>query len=252
MVNLTVNGQRVSMPQGATVLEAVRAIGADLPTLCHHDGLTPYGVCRLCMVAVTEPKHVLIAACCHPVEEGMVVESQAPEAVAARRMTLEFLLGRCPQAALIQEMAAKEGVTASRFGNPEAENVEELCILCGLCVRVCREAIGANAISFIGRGIERRVGTPFEVHSEACIGCGACAEICPTGAVKMEDRGNQRFLHTWHTTIELQACARCGQYFAPKPLAFIQELLPETVEMWDLCPQCRQKATARQWLEVGG
>lgn len=252
MVNLTVNGQRVSMPEDATVLEAVRAIGADLPTLCHHDGLTPYGVCRLCMVAVTEPKHALIAACCHPVEDGMVVESEAPEAVSARRMTLEFLLSRCPQATLLQEMAANEGVTCSRFNGPEPEKVEALCILCGLCVRVCREAIGANAISFIGRGMDRRVGTPFEVHSEACIGCGACAEICPTGAVKMEDRGNQRFLHTWNTTIELQACSACGQYFAPKPLAFIQELLPETAESWSLCPPCRQKTTARQWLEGRG
>ncbi|MBN1146288.1 MAG: (2Fe-2S)-binding protein [Anaerolineales bacterium] len=250
MVNLTVNGKRVSVPAQATVLQAVRAAGETLPTLCHHDGLTPYGVCRLCMVAITEPRQALIASCVHPVEEGLVVETEAPEAVAARRLTLEFLLSRCPQSELIREMAAEQGLTGSRFGEPEPEKAAELCVLCGLCVRVCREAIGANAISFIGRGVQRKVGAPFEVHAEACIGCGACAEICPTGAVKIEDRGNKRYLHTWNTVVELQACSQCGEFFAPEPMAFIQESLPETAGSWRLCPQCRQRAAARQWLAV--
>jgi bidirectional [NiFe] hydrogenase diaphorase subunit len=250
MVNLSVNGQPVSVPEEATVLDAIRAAGVELPTLCHHDGLTPYGVCRLCMVAITEPQQALIAACAHPAEEGLVLETHSPEAVSARRMTLEFLLSRCPQSDLIQEMASNEGLTVSRFSEPGSEESDELCMLCGLCVRVCWEAIGANAISFIGRGVDRRVGSPFEVQSESCIGCGACAEICPTGAVKIEDRGNLRILHNWNTTIELQACPACGEYFSPKPMAFIKEMLPETAESWSLCPQCRQHTTARQLLSA--
>jgi bidirectional [NiFe] hydrogenase diaphorase subunit len=250
MVNLTVNGKVVSVPEDATVLQAVRVAGEELPTLCHHDGLTPYGVCRLCMVAVTEPYRALIAACAHPVEDGLVVETHEAEAISARRMTLEFLLSRCPGSDLIQKMAGDEGLTSSRFGEPQPEDADELCILCGLCVRVCWEAIGANAISFIGRGVDRKVGTPFDVHSEACIGCGACAEICPTGAIEIEDRGNLRYLHTWNTTIELRACLECGEYFAPEPMAFVQDQLPETAESWDLCPKCRQRTTARQLLTV--
>lgn len=251
MVNLTVNGQPASVPEGTILLEAVRSIGVDLPTLCYHEGLTPYGACRLCMVTITAPRHALVASCTYPVEEGMVVETDAPEAVAARRMALEFLLSRCPHSDVIFELASREGVTSSRFGEPLSDQADELCMLCGLCVRVCRELIGAAAISFIGRGTERRVGTPFDMHSDACIGCGACAEICPTNAIKIEDRGNKRILHTWNTTVELHACPECGRFFAPKPMSFLKEMFPEINDQWDLCPACRQQRTTSQWLNTG-
>jgi len=249
MINLTVNGQPVAMLEGATLLEAARAAGAELPTLCHHEGLTPYGACRLCMVTIAAPRQALVASCAYPVEEGLVVETDSGEAIAARRLALEFLLSRCPQSDVIRDMAAKEGVAASRFGAPPAERADELCVLCGLCVRVCREAIGAAAIGFIGRGTGRRVGTPFEVQSTSCIGCGACAEICPTDAIRMEDRGNKRILHTWNTTVELHACPECGRFFAPEPMAFLGEMFPEVEKLWTLCPKCRQERAARQWVE---
>ncbi|HUX77515.1 MAG TPA: 2Fe-2S iron-sulfur cluster-binding protein [Anaerolineae bacterium] len=249
MVNLTVNGCPTSVSADATLLQAVRAAGVELPTLCYHEGLAPFGACRLCMVAITEPNHALVASCAYPVEEGVAVETDAPEAVAARQLALEFLLSRCPQSDVIRELAAREGVTGSRFGAPPPERADELCMLCGLCVRVCREAIGAAAISFVGRGMERRVDTPFDVHSDACIGCGACAEICPTGAIEVEDRGNQRILRTWNTTVELHACPDCGRFFAPEPTAFLQEMLPEAADVWGLCPVCLRRRTARQWIE---
>ena len=187
LVSLTVNGRPVAVPEGTLLLEAVRAAGVELPTLCYHEGLAPYGACRLCMVAITEPSRALVASCAYPVEEGLVVETDAPEAVTARRLALESLLSRCPQSDVIRELAAREGVTGSRFGAPPPERADELCVLCGLCVRVCREAIGAAAISFVGRGMERRVGTPFDLHADACIGCGACAEICPTEVFSYSD-----------------------------------------------------------------
>jgi bidirectional [NiFe] hydrogenase diaphorase subunit len=249
MVDLTVNGQPVSVPQGTVLLEAVRAAGVELPTLCYHEGLAPYGACRLCMVAITEPRSAIVASCAYPAEEGLVLETDAPQAVAARRLALEFLLGRYPQAQVIQQMGAQEGVTSSRFDAPLPEGANELCVLCGLCVRVCREAIGAAAISFIGRGSERRVGTPFDRQSEACIGCGACAEICPTGAVQVEDRGNKRILHTWNTVVELHPCPECGRFFAPEPMAFLEDAMPEVADAWALCPDCRMVRTSRQWIE---
>jgi bidirectional [NiFe] hydrogenase diaphorase subunit len=249
MVKLTVNGCPVHVDDDATLLQAVRATGVELPTLCHHDALPPYGACRLCMVSITAPHHALVAACTYPVEEGLVVETEDPEAVAVRRLALEFLLSRCPQSDVIRELAAREGVTGSRFGEPPPQRADELCVLCGLCVRVCREVIGSAALCFIGRGTERRVGTPFEVHSEACIGCGACAEVCPTGAIKIEDRGDKRILYTWNTTVELHACPECGRFFAPEPTALLKEMLPEVAEVWSLCPECRRHRTARQWIE---
>ncbi|MCX7706942.1 MAG: 4Fe-4S dicluster domain-containing protein, partial [Anaerolineae bacterium] len=116
--------------------------------------------------------------------------------------------------------------------------------LCGLCVRVCRDLVGAAAIGFIGRGAGREVGAPFRVQAEACIGCGACAAVCPTGAVRIEDRNGQRVLHTWNTVVPLKPCPSCGQPFAPEPMAFLQAL-PDTVgHLWGLCPACRRKAAA--------
>jgi bidirectional [NiFe] hydrogenase diaphorase subunit len=246
MVNLTVNGQQVAVHEDATLLQAVRAAGVELPTLCYHEGLAPYGACRLCMVAITAPYQAVVASCHRPVEEGLMVETDSPDAMAIRRLVLEFLLSRCPQSDQVRALAATAGVTASRFGPPPADRAAELCVLCGLCVRVCREAIGAAAIGFIGRGAEREVGPPFKVQSETCIGCGACAQVCPTGAVQMEDVGDKRILHTWNTTVTLHACPECGGFFAPEPTAFLKEMLPEIAELWALCPQCRRKKAAQQ------
>lgn len=249
MVQVTVNNMTVEVPEDATVLQAVRSAGVELPTLCYHEGLAPYGACRLCMVSLKVPRRDLIVSCVYPVEDGMKVDTQTPSAVAARRMALEFLLGRCPQSKLIQNLAEKMGVTASRFAVASSVGNDELCVLCGLCVRVCHEAIGARAIGFMGRGEHRKVGSPFELHSEACIGCGACAEICPTGAITMVDRGGIRTLTTWNTQIELIECPDCGRYFVPRKMSFIKEMFPEIEALLTLCPECRNQKTARQWLE---
>jgi bidirectional [NiFe] hydrogenase diaphorase subunit len=248
---LTINGRAVEAPQGLTLLGAIRQAGEYVPTLCHWEGLPPYGACRLCLVEVSRPgagdpapQASVVAACTCPVEEGLVIETDGPRATAVRRMMFEFMLARCPNSAVIQDLAAEARVTQTRFSaNGDSS---ELCILCGLCIRVCRDLVGAAAISFIDRGADRVVGAPFQLQSEACIGCAACAAVCPTGAVRIEDVDGQRLLHTWNTTVPLHVCPRCGEPYAPEPMAFLKEQVPVSAELWGLCPKCRRQATIDQ------
>ena len=250
MPEITINGRAFEAPSGVPLLQAIRQAGERLPTLCHWDGLPPYGACRLCLVEIEQPgesEPEVVAACTYPVVDGLVVDTRGPQATAVRRMMLEFMLARCPNSATIQALAAEAGLDQSRF--PANDNASELCVLCGLCVRVCRDLVGAAAISFIDRGADRLVGAPFQLQSDACIGCAACVAVCPTGAVSVEDIDGQRVLRTWNTTVPLHRCPECGQPYAPEPMAFLMEQVPVSAELWGLCPKCRRQNTAEQ-LEV--
>ena len=175
MVNLTINGLDVSVEKGTTILEAATFYGFPIPTLCHKEGLSPYGACRLCVVEIgEEPQSKLVSSCTYPVEEGLKVRTGSQRVVNTRKMIIELLLASCPQSKTIQDLAAKYGVRQQRF-RQEYED----CILCGLCVRMCNEQMMAGAIGFRGRGENRSIGTPFDIQSDVCRLCGACMEICP-------------------------------------------------------------------------
>jgi NADH dehydrogenase/NADH:ubiquinone oxidoreductase subunit G len=250
MPEVTINGRAFEASPGTSLLQAIRQAGESLPTLCHWEGLPAYGACRLCLVEVEQPgssDRAVVAACSYPVAEGLVVDTRGPQATAVRQMMLEFMLARCPNSVTIQQMAAEYGLSQTRF--PINDNADELCILCGLCVRVCRDLVGAAAISFVDRGNDRLVGAPFHLQSEACIGCAACAAVCPTGAVSVEDVDGQRVLRTWNTTVPLHRCPECGQPYAPEPMAFLTQQVPVSAELWGMCPKCRRQNTAEQ-LEV--
>ncbi|NWG01946.1 MAG: (2Fe-2S)-binding protein [Syntrophaceae bacterium] len=175
MITLYLNGLEVSVEEGMTILEAARFMGFPIPTLCHQDGLSPYGACRLCVVEIgEEPKTKLVSSCTYPVEEGLHVRTASQRVMHARRMILELLLGSCPQSKTIQDLASMYNIRQQRF-RQEYEN----CILCGLCVRMCEEQMMAKAIGFRSRGENRSIGTPFDIQSEDCRRCGACIYICP-------------------------------------------------------------------------
>ena len=175
MIALCINGLRVSVDEGATLLEAAQLVGFPIPTLCHMEGLTPYGACRLCVVEIGQgAKARLVTACTYPAEEGLKVRTASHRVIRARKMILELMLASCPQSKTIQDLASAHGVRRQRF-----RQEHEDCILCGRCVRMCEEQMMAKAIGFRGRGARRSIGTPFDAKSETCRGCGGCMYVCP-------------------------------------------------------------------------
>jgi NADH dehydrogenase/NADH:ubiquinone oxidoreductase subunit G len=175
MINLTINGLNVSVEEGSTLLEAAQFFGFPIPTLCHMEGLSPYGACRLCVVEIGEgPKAKLVSSCTYPAQEGLKVRTTSNRVKRARKMILELLLASCPQSKVIQDLASKYEVRQQRF-----KQEYEDCILCGLCVRMCKEQMMAKAIGFHGRGENRGLGTPFDIKSEVCRLCGGCMYVCP-------------------------------------------------------------------------
>jgi bidirectional [NiFe] hydrogenase diaphorase subunit len=175
VINLRINGLKVAVEEGSTILEAARFLGFPIPTLCHMDGLTPYGACRLCVVEIgVGPKAKLVSSCTYPAEEGMVVRTASNRVIRARKMVIELLLATCPQSKVIQDIASSLEVRQQRF-----KQEHEDCILCGLCVRMCSEQMMAKAIGFRGRGEKRSLGTPFDAKSEVCRLCGGCIYVCP-------------------------------------------------------------------------
>jgi bidirectional [NiFe] hydrogenase diaphorase subunit len=175
VINLSINGIPVEVERGTTILEAAQFLGFPIPTLCHMEGLSPYGACRLCVVEIGEgPKARLVSSCTYPAEEGLKVRTASSRVVKARKMVLELLLASCPQSKVIQDLASAHEVRQQRF-----RQEHEDCILCGLCVRMCKEQMVAEAIGFQGRGENRRIGTPFDAKSEQCRQCGGCSYVCP-------------------------------------------------------------------------
>lgn len=175
MVELTIDGIKTRAPEGTLVLEAAREMGIVIPTLCYHPGLSSYGACRICMVEVGKGNRSLLeASCTLPVAEGQVILTNSERVKEARRMIVELLLASCPNSKTLQDMAANMGINKVRFRIKDKN-----CILCGLCVRYCREQMQSGGVGFISRGISRRVATAFGVTPEECRNCSGCEWICP-------------------------------------------------------------------------
>lgn len=201
---LLIDEKEVSARAGQTILEVARENGIRIPTLCHLDGLSDVGACRMCLVEIKgSPK--LLPACVATVQEGMEVSTATERLRTHRRMILELLFaernhicsvcvanGHCE----LQSLAQEQGVTHVRlpYRNPElgvdASNERftldhNRCILCTRCVRVCAEIEGAHVWDVMGRGINSMVIS--DLHEEwgasSCTRCGKCVQVCPTGAL---------------------------------------------------------------------
>jgi len=237
MVRLKVDGQELEVAEGLTLLQAAASVDIDIPTLCYHEGLGPYGSCRVCLVEIKEGRRKgLVSACTYPVEEGLEIETDNPRVRKTRKMMIELLVARCPDSPRLRELAEAAGVSEPRF-----EKEEEDCILCGLCVRACRE-LGINSIGFINRGAKREVATPFQEPSEVCLGCQACAYLCPTGAIRVEFQPEGMQLERWKTWLRLQNCPACGRPYIPERQQSYLKGKDLLSEESSLCPSCRRKS----------
>lgn len=191
-VTVQIDNQSIEVPEGSYVLEAARQLGIEIPTLCYYAHMTPYAACRLCAVEARngEGWSKIVTACNYPVWEGLKIVTDSPRVTHARRVNLEMLMSRCAKLPVLEEMARQFGIDEPRWGYGT-----DTCVLCGLCVRVCDDIVGAHALAFTDRGITRRVSTAFGEAASDCILCGACAGVCPTGHIRIEDLSEQTVHH---------------------------------------------------------
>jgi len=224
VINITIDDRKLRVPEGWTILEAARENGIEIPTLCYHEALEPYGACRLCVVELEMgSRSRLVASCVYPCEEGAIVRTDSEMVRHSRRTTVELLMTSAAHIPLIQELAAKMGVT-----EPRVRLQPDDCILCGLCVRACQEIVGVSAISLVNRGVDKKVKPPFEIASRDCIGCSTCVFVCPTGAIKLEDIGEPKLAHHWASDFQVVQCRICGDhYLSPEPVTDYERLFAE-------------------------
>lgn len=205
VVTLTVNDELISAQSDQTLLSALRENNVSIPTLCHLDGLSERGGCRLCLVEI-EGNAKLQAACVTKVQEGMVVQTHTERLTEYRKMILELLFaernhvcavcvmnGNCE----LQYQAAHAGMDHVRYDYlhpdlPMDASHERFvidhnrCILCTRCVRVCDEIEGAHVWDVMGRGVDSRIISDLNEpwgNSTVCTSCGKCVQTCPTGAL---------------------------------------------------------------------
>jgi NADH dehydrogenase/NADH:ubiquinone oxidoreductase subunit G len=177
---LTIDGKEVKAQEGMTVLEAATSVGINIPTLCYHPKLEPFGGCRLCIVEIEQRGWTRLAvSCVYPVEKGIIVRTRSEKVDRIRKMVLELQLAHAPDSFVLQDLAKEYGADPNRF-----EKEASFCIHCGLCVRYCAEVKKANAIGFVDRGIRKEISFIPEIASKECWQCKECFPLCPTEALQ--------------------------------------------------------------------
>jgi predicted molibdopterin-dependent oxidoreductase YjgC len=229
-VAITIDGKRVAVPEGATLLEATRKLGIDTPTLCFLETLTPVNACRVCVVEL-EGSRTLVPACSRKAEAGMVVHTESERVRLSRRLVLEFLASSVDvsTAPSLQGYMKRYGAKPERFGTragtvrQEAKLDNDLymrdyskCILCYKCVEACGvDAQNTFAIGVAGRGFSAHISTEFEIPlpESACVYCGNCIGVCPTGALMFKTEYDMRSAGAWNESQQTRTdtiCPYCG------------------------------------------
>ena len=230
-VTLTIDGQSVTVPEGATVLDACNSIEIDTPTLCWGETLTPANACRVCMVEL-EGARTLIPACSRRAEQDMVIHTDSERVQLNRRMVLELLASSVDMTLTSPEVRGwirQYGAQPSRFGAAAATVAQPVkvdndlyvrdysrCILCYKCVEACGvDAQNTFAIAVAGRGFDAHISTEFDtpLPDSACVYCGNCIGVCPTGALMFKSEHDMRSAGAWDEskqTVTETVCPYCG------------------------------------------
>lgn len=179
-IQFTIDGKEVTAQEGMTILEVAQHAGIDIPTLCHHEKLEPYGGCRLCIVEVEERGWTkLVVSCVFLAKNGIMVRTRSEKVDRIRKTIVELLMAHAPDAPQLVELARTYGAERDRFGKDPS-----FCIHCGLCVRYCAEVAQKNALGFVDRGINKEISFIPEIAAKECWDCKECFELCPTSALQ--------------------------------------------------------------------
>lgn len=210
MLTVTLNGTQVTGAPDTTILDLARGHGIDIPTLCHHPKLSPLGACRLCLVEV-QGSRTLVASCHTPIAPNMVINTDSPRVLKARRTVIELTLAShsgfcwaCDKANMceLKQIASAMGIGLPQYDLPKRYYAQEdanpyvvrdltKCILCRRCTRACREIKGAGILAVGYRGFESKIVYDKDrpLDSAVCADCDVCVSVCPVGALtKAEDR----------------------------------------------------------------
>ena len=211
LINLTIDGQKVTVPEGTTILNAAKQVGIDIPTLCFLKDINEVGDCRMCIVEV-EGRRGFATSCIQTVEEGMVVHTHTPNVLEARHVILDLIISNHAKDCLtctrsgnceLQALATKFNVLNVEFpGEMTKHKIDDLspsivrdfnkCILCRRCVAACKNVQQIGAIDCINRGFESCISTfgDNSLNDVNCTFCGQCIEACPTGALHEKETIN--------------------------------------------------------------
>lgn len=207
LINLTIDGEKIEVPEGTTILQAASLLNVHIPTLCYHEDQAVKAVCRICVVEV-EGQRLLPAACSTPVSEGMVVKTASPKVIAARKNIMELILARHPQDCLncskngsceLQKIARdlnmtrpnryEQDIRSARFDDSSPSIVRDMrkCILCNRCVEVCSGKQGVMVMAKENRGFDTVIVPPYgkKLVDTSCVNCGQCVQVCPVGAISI-------------------------------------------------------------------